>query len=237
MLGLALLGAAVSSLAQGTGAPGVNPKDNITKGEFFLKTDRLASGVSLQAVAVKYDRAFNAQSGANIEIPWVRLSTPGVVSSGLGDIAMRLRYVASSGPWSVISAVEVVAPTARQDALGSGKWQINPAIGAVYAFSQTTFGYAGYRHVLSVAGDRQRPDISDMQPRALLVHVWPQGHWAMADLKYTRSLKGSQSETLDLEAEAGTMLSADIGVWLRIGTSRLDSPRRGSVLFGLRQLW
>lgn len=236
-LGLTLLGMASPAHAEGNGAPGVNPKDNITKGEFFLKSDRLSGGVSLRAMAVKYDMAFNASSGANIEVPWIRLSTPGGASDGLGDIAMRVRYVTSSGPWSVISAIEVVAPTANRDDLGSGKWQVNPAIGAVYALTQTSFVYVGYRHVLSVAGDSHRAAISDMQPRALFVNVWPQGHWAMADVKYTRSLKGSKSEVLDLEAEAGTMLTRDVGAWVRIGTSRLDSPRRSGLLVGLRRIW
>ncbi len=234
---IAHLGATCLAHAQSNGAPGVNPKDNITKGEFFLKSDRLSGGNSLQAMAVKYDRAFNTSSGANVEIPWLRMSTSTGVYDGLGDIAMRLRYVTSSGPWSVISAVEVVAPTAGRDDLGSGKWQINPAIGAVYALTQTSFVYAGYRHVLSVAGDDHRAAISDMQPRVLLVRVWPKGHWAMADVKYTRSLKGNKSEVLDMEAEAGTMLSRDVGAWIRLGTSRYDSPRQTGLLVGLRKIW
>lgn len=76
-----------------------------------------------------------------------------------------------------------------------------------------------------------------MQPRALLARVWQQGYWALADVKYTRSLKGSRSEALDLEFEGGKMLVPDIGAWIRVGTSRMDSPRRNGVLVGLRRIW
>lgn len=234
---LLLLSVAALARADGAGAPGINPKDNITKGEVFLKSDRLGGGASLQALAVKYDMAFNASSGANVEVPLIRVTAAGSTSVGLGDVAMRVRHVVSSGPWSVIAAAEFVAPTASKNELGSGKWQVNPAAGVVYALSPTSFVYAGYRHVLSVAGDDNRQDISDMQPRALFARVWQQGYWVLADVKYTRSLKGSRSEALDLELEGGKMLSADLGAWVRVGTSRMDSPRHAGLLVGMRRIW
>lgn len=103
-----------------------------------------------------------------MEVPLIRVDTGARTFSGVGDIALRARNVQSDGPWSTLLAAEVVLPTASDDALGSGKWQINPAGGVVYALSQTSFVFAGYRHILSVAGDDDRPDISDMQPRVLL---------------------------------------------------------------------
>lgn len=172
-----------------------------------------------------------------MELPLIRVDTGAQTFSGVGDIALRVRHVQSSGPWSALLAGELVLPTAGDDALGSGQWQFNPAAGVVYALSRTSFVFAGYRHVLSLAGDGDRPDISEMQPRVLLARVWERGYWALADLKYTRQLKGSPSETLDLEFEGGAMLSPSVGAWLRVGTSSLDSPRQWGVLFGLRQVW
>lgn len=219
------------------GAPGVNPKDNITKGEAFYKFDRLEGGASLQALAFKYDRAFGASWGGNVELPLIRIDTGERTFGGVGDVALRLRHVRSTGPWSVLFGGEVVLPTASEDALGSGKWQFNPVAGVVYALSPTSFVFAGYKHFFSVAGDDDRPDISDMQPRLLLARVWQQGYWALGDLKYTKQLKGSKLETLDLELEGGMMLSSSVGAWLRMGTSSMDSTRKWGVLFGLRQIW
>lgn len=73
-----------------SGAPGVNPKDNITKGELIYKFDRLDGGASLQALAFKYDHAFNVSVGANVEVPLIRLSTPGADFSGLGGRALSV---------------------------------------------------------------------------------------------------------------------------------------------------
>lgn len=223
--------------ASGSGAPGVNPKDNLTKGEAFVKFDRLEGGGSLQALALKYDRAFDAASGGNVELPLIRLDVPALRVSGLGDVALRVRHVATSGPWSVIVAAEAVLPTASRDEFGSGKWQLNPVAGAVYALTPTSFDFVGYKHLFSVAGDDDRPDISDMQPRVLLARVWPQGYWALADLKYTKALKGDRSESLDLEFEGGRMLAADLGAWVRVGTSGMDRSRRWGLLVGLRRIW
>ena len=55
---------------------------------------------------------------------------------------------------------EAVAPTASHDALGLGKWQLNPVVGFVYSFTPTTFLYMGYKHLYSVGGDSARPDIN-----------------------------------------------------------------------------
>jgi len=220
-----------------SGAPGVNPKDNITKGEVFYKFDSLEGGASLQAIAVKYDYALGASAGANVELPLIRVDAPGAHVSGPGDVAGRVRHVRTSGPWSVIVAAEAVLPTASDDRLGRGKWQLNPVAGVVYALTPTSFAFVGYKHFFSVGGDDDRPDISDMQPRALLARVWEQGYWALADLKVTKSLKGDKSETLDMEFEGGTMLAPDLGAWVRVGTSGMDSPRRWGMLFGLRRIW
>lgn len=232
-----LCGASKEAWADGRGAPGVNPKDNLTKGEFFLKTDRIDGGASLDAMVLKYDRAFGANLGGNIEVPWLRVRSPGMSTVGLGDIAMRVRHVATDGSWSVIAAAEMVMPTASKDELGSGKWQLNPAIGVVYALTPTSFVYLGYRHVFSVAGDSDRADISDMQPRALIARVWPQGYWSLADLKFTKSLKGSKPEQLDLEFEGGAMVAPGVGAWVRLGTSARDSARNMGVLVGVRRIW
>ncbi len=150
-----LVGAAAAAAAEpaSTGAPGVNPKDNLTKAEVFAKVDRLEGGGSLQALAIKYDRAFDASTGGNVELPLIRIDAPGLVTSGVGDIALRVRRVHSAGPWSVIVAAEAVLPTASRSEFGRGKWQLNPVAGAVYSLTPTSFVFVGYKHFFSIAGE------------------------------------------------------------------------------------
>lgn len=217
--------------AQEDGSPkGVNPKENLTKLELIHRFEGFSGRARIHAIAVKYDRALSADLGANIEIPVVRFSAPGLGETGLGDAEFRVRMVRNDGRLSWIGALEVVAPTASNDLLGAGKWQLNPGFGAVYALSRSTFVYAGYKHVLSVGGDSARRDIDQSQPRLLAAFTSPRGWWVLGDLTYTRDHK-AKTNALDIEAEAGAMLAPTVAISARIGTSALDSTR--NLMFGL----
>lgn len=228
---------ATPGLAQQDNTPkGVNPRDNITKVDLIYRHEASSGGGRINAIALKYDRALTASLGANIEIPVIRFSAPGIAESGIGDTELRLRYVRNDGAISWVAAAEVVTPTASSDFLGKGKWQLNPGFGAVYAVSRTTFVYAGYKHLLSVGGDSARPDINRSQPRLLAAITSPQGWWVLGDLKFTRDHK-ARTDGLDIEAEAGRMLSRDVAVSFRLGTSALDSPRSRMLSLNVRHLF
>ena len=226
-------GMASSQEDVGTAAPGVNPKDNITKTELLYRYDSLDLGDYSQSFTLKYDRAFTSKWGGNIEVPFVAYKGFGLDEAGLGDIQARLRYTTQVGRTSVILGGEVVLPTATDDALGRGKYQFNPAIGAVLPLSQTSFVYFGYKHFLSFAGDDNRPDINESQPRILAAYTSPEGWWVLGDLKYTHSWETETQQT-DLEIELGRMIGPATGIWTRVGSSWLDSDREASVLFGIR---
>jgi hypothetical protein len=214
-------------------APGVNPKDNITKTEVLFRYDNLNLGDYSQSITLKFDKAFNAQWGANVEVPFVAYKGFGLDQAGLGDIQARIRYTGQWGRLSTILGAELVMPTATDDALGRGKYQFNPAVGAVYPVSQTSFVFLGYKHFLSFAGDDARPDINESQPRILGAYVSPQGWWMLGDLKYTKSWE-TEVEQVDVDLEYGRMIAPATGVWVRAGTSYLDSDRDFGVLVGIR---
>jgi len=227
---------ATGAVAQEDGtsaAPGVNPKDNITKIELLYRYDSLDRGDYTQSLTLKYDRAFNSRWGGNIEIPTVGFKGFGLSETGLGDIQARLRYTRQVGSASVILGGELVLPTATDDALGRGKYQFNPAVGAVFPLSETSFVYLGYKHLWSVAGDDMRPDINESQPRLLAAYTSPKGWWALGDLKYTESWE-TGARQVDFDLELGRMVGASTGIWTRLGTSWLDSDRDASVLLGIR---
>ena len=163
----------------------------------------------------------------------MRYGAPGLVEAGLGDMNLRVRYNVALGAVTLIPGVEVVVPTASKDVLGQGRVQLNPVLGAVMPLSPTAFVFVGYKHLLSVGGDRDRPDIDASQPRLLAARLSPAGWWMLADAKYTRD-RGTRLEALDLELEAGQMLSPNAGVSARIGTSALDSARRSTFGLNLR---
>jgi hypothetical protein len=245
-------------------APGVNPKDNITKAEVIFQHDNLENGVSVTTMALKYDIAFDANWGANIELPISNLrgpvppvtsrggpallvedterpvtGSPGATfdAFGIGDLRLRSRNVRTHGRVSVLSAVELVVPTATDDLIGTGKWQINPVVGAVYAFDQQTFAFAGYKHYFSIAGDDQREDINRSEGRALFARLFTNATWVLGDIKYSKSHTGLEAETLDLEGEYGTMLSRSVALSGRVGTSFLDSQRQFGLSLNLRKIF
>lgn len=221
---------------QGT-APGVNPKDNITKAEAIFQYNNLESGLETFTLAAKYDVAFDARWGGNVELPLTTLSGPGFSETDIGDLNLRVRNVRTRGAVSIISAVEVVVPTAGSELTGSGKWQVNPVIGAVYAFDRQTFAFLGYKHYISVAGDDERDDIDRSEVRALFARLFRNATWTLADLKYSQSYEGGSLETLDLEVEYGSMLSKSVALSGRVGTSFLDSNRDFGLSLNVRKIF
>ena len=280
ILGAMLLVAHASSTAQETAdadwsvesgdkelsgtAPGVNPKDNITKAEVIIKHDNLSDGTSVTTMALKYDIAFDQHWGANIELPVTNLrgrvqpaATGGDPTllvrnierplespagstfneAGIGDLNLRARNVNTFGPVSLLSAVEFVVPTATNDVIGSGKLQVNPVIGAVYAFNQQTFAFGGYKHYFSIAGEDDRENINRSEVRVLFARLFTNATWTLGDIKYSKSHKGLKAETVDLEVEYGSMLSRSIALSGRVGTSFLDSERQFGLSLNLRKIF
>ncbi len=227
----------VSAQAGSESAPGVNPKDNITKVELLYKFDRLDNGGGINSLTYKYDKALDANWGFNVEMPFIVFDAAGLEDAGLGDIQARVRYVKSVGQISYLAGAEVVAATASDDVLGLGKWMLNPVAGLVYAFSKTTFAFVGYKHFFSVAGDNDRLDVNDSQPRLILGYTDPAGWWLLSDTKYTKSWEGNELEFIDTEVELGQMVDRGTGMWIRAGTGLLDSPKEFSINLGIRNIF
>jgi hypothetical protein len=217
-------------------AKGVNPKDNITKCDLIGKYDHYDDRINISSLALKYDRALGAIFGVNLEVPMVAVESPEVSKNGLGDILLRGRAVRSYDHTTIIAAAELVFPTASDDVLGAGKWQINPVLGAVHMLSPTLFCFAGYKHITSFAGDDDRFDLNQSQPRALMAYTSYNGWWVLADGKYTFDWN-LETNVFDLEAEAGQMLNHSIAISGRVGTSFLDSTREFGMSINLRYLF
>lgn len=218
-------------------APGVNPKDNITKAEVIIQYNNLEGGFDAATLAFKYDLAFNSNWGANVELPVTHFSGPGLNATDIGDLNLRARNVQTSGRISLLSAVELVVPTAGSEFTGTGRWQINPVVGAVYAFDQQTFAFAGYKHYFSFAGEDSRDEINRSEVRALLARLFANATWTLADLKYTSSHTGAEPQTLDFEIEYGSMISSSTALSGRIGTSFLDSNRDFGFSINIRRIF
>jgi hypothetical protein len=91
--------------------------------------------------------------------------------SGLGDFNAFLAFLLpSAGDWQIGVGPLVAMPTATDDALGSGKWQLGVAGVAVSNITPTFLAGALVTWQASVAGDEDRADTSVLttQPLAIM---------------------------------------------------------------------
>ena len=101
--------------------------------------------------------------------------------SGLGDITEQLFFSpkkpTSGGVIWGVGAVMIV-PTATDSLLGSEKWSVGPAGIAITMRGPWTLGALG-NHAWSIAGDDNRPDISNTFIQPFVAYTWPSA-WTAA---------------------------------------------------------
>lgn len=215
----ALLGQTVSPAQEEPAVRGVNPADNLTKFEILPKFTMIdgSSDTSISNVTFKYDRAFQGVYGLNFELPVGCFDSPFAGDFGIGDLNVRGRYQHRAGKWTFIAGAEAVFPIATDDTLGSGKYQLNPTVVAVYAFSSQTFAALAAKHLFSIAGDSDRADIVQGQYRLIVAHTTPGGWWFLADPQLWVDYDHGARIHFAPEVEIGKMVSRTTGVWLRGG--------------------
>ncbi|NTU60067.1 MAG: transporter [Deltaproteobacteria bacterium] len=121
------------------------------------------------------------------DLPYQWTDTPtgenpdGELDRGLGDALVQALLVAPvGGKWAYVLGTQVILPTARKDAMGTGKYQLVPTLGAKYDLGQWSRGAwcgALVRHAFDVASkDDERAHVSQtyLQPfvNILLPRLW-----------------------------------------------------------------
>lgn len=200
------------------GAKGVNPADNITKIEILPKVTMLDDDISITTVTLKYDKALGPKWGFNVELPIARFDSPFGGQTGIGDTNFRLRYTYKAAPRiTLIVGGEAVFPTATKTSLGSGKFQINPTVAAVYQVNKNTFVAGAVKQLISIAGKEMRENIRQGQFRAIVGYIAPTGWWALADPQvWVDYRKGGRTEFAP-EFEVGKMVLPTVGLFFRTG--------------------
>jgi hypothetical protein len=205
---------------------GVNPAENISRLEVAPKVDRKVGRVTVPSLAFKYDQALGPNFAFNLEVPLVGYRGPGQEAAGLGDVQFRVRYIRPFGPsFFGGGGVEFVTPSATADVLGRGKWQTNPTLVGVYAWSRQMFTAGVYKHFVSVDGQEDRSRINESNVRLLHAYSAPTGWWLLGDvrLEYDHvETRGRNRRTLVPEIESGMMLGPGTSLALRMGTTLID---------------
>lgn len=179
-----LMGASLSAQAQSS--RGVNPADIDSRADVILKRVRLDPGGHADSVTFKYDYKVNQTVGLNFELPaYSRVSTPGLSATGQGDLFARARWIQPDGAWIYGASAETVLPTASDDALGTGRYQLNVAGLAVRVFSASFLTAVAVKQVTSVGGDADREKFSNTELRLVPVWILPDGWAITGELRQT----------------------------------------------------
>jgi hypothetical protein len=214
---------------------GVNPADIFSRADLILKAVNLSSGESITAVA-KYDKKLGEGLGANIELPFASYVNVGAADAfGIGDLFARVRYVKPlSQSVIALASAELVAPTATNDLLGTGKWQLNPGGGLVKIWSPKMFTAIVYKHSFSIAGDSARASINTNQIRAIQSFILNRGAYFTVDGRHEWKSSGINENWTTGEIEFGKQFDASFAASVRIGKAFGDRKNDGSIEFNVR---
>lgn len=214
---------------------GVNPADILSRADLVVKVTNLEQGEAFVAVA-KYDQKLGEGLGANVELPVASYINVGAADAfGMGDLFMRLRYVKPlSQSVIALASAELVAPTATNDLLGTGKWQLNPGGGLVKIWSPKLFTAAVYKHSFSIAGEDNRADINTNSARLIHSFILDRGYYFTLDGRHEWQTAGVNEDWSTTEIEVGRQFSARFAASMRFGKAFGDRANDGAVEINVR---
>ncbi|MCA0404781.1 MAG: hypothetical protein LCH39_01345 [Proteobacteria bacterium] len=241
---LALLASASAAMAQQeeVKARGVNPADNDTRADVILKYNWLSNRSGIFTTTLKFDYRITQEAGFNIEFPVLGhfhmrspvAGTPGLNDTGVGDVFVRLRYIAGVGTsqlghTSLGGAVEVVLPTASEKTLGSGTYQLNASVLAVQAWSPTLITAVIAKTANSVHEFNGRNAVQEHTFRVVQAFILPRGMFVTLDGKYNWETINRRDRWLEAQIEFGMMLDARTAASVALGRKWGDRADRGAV--------
>jgi hypothetical protein len=161
---------------------GQDPTKPIARLDLRLKYQDLPGGNSSVVPTLRLDVPLELGEsgwtlGTRFDLPFVINDVPspdnpgGDWHGGVGDaLSQFLLITPPQGRWQFGFGTQVIFPTASQDQMGTGKWQLAPIIAGVYALPEISKGsFVGLliKDQFSVAGADGRKDINDLVIQSL----------------------------------------------------------------------
>jgi hypothetical protein len=144
------------------------------------------------------------------------LTTPGPNRvTGLGDIAFFDVLVPdhySWGSWGIGAAF--VFPSATDDKLGAGKWQLGPAFTLLFQGIPNVQLGVIVQNPISFAGDSDRPDVNQMLIQPIAQYNFPKGWYAsIGDFTWSFDWENGGAPTIPLALQVGRVVKIGGLVW------------------------
>lgn len=219
---------------------GVNPADIDTRFDVIGKYNWLPNDAHVFTTTLKYDYRATSKVGLNFELPVLGhfhspsmvigpMTVPSADDWGIGDVFARIRYIDRAGQWSYGGAIETAFPTATQDSLGTGKFQLNPAALAVYAWSPSVITAGVVKSVNSIGGEGDRADIRNIELRGIQAFMFPNRMFVTLDLKHTWELINAEDRWWDGAGEVGYQFNPQLVGSIRASRKWGDRDDRGAI--------
>jgi hypothetical protein len=230
-------------------ARGVNPAENDTRLDLILKYNGLPNKTGIFTTTLKFDYRISQEIGLNVELPVLghfRSSamafSPAINDTGVGDLFVRLRYIAPIGASSFGStsfgvAAEGVFPTASQRTLGSGVYQLNASALIVQAWSPTVITALIGKAAQSVDELNTRTMLQENTLRIVQAFVLPRGMFVTLDGKYNWETVNRRDVWWEGAVEFGMMLDARTATSVSVGRKWGDREDHGSVTLGVKRFF
>jgi hypothetical protein len=183
-----------------------NLKDDGWRNAFILRTDIIRLG-GLRNFILRFD------------LPFVSFDPGqgGDAHHGLGDLygqALLVPYATSRFFLSVGSGLTL--PTASQDSLGAGKWQVSPLIIPGWRFQDPRgLFFVKIQDFVSVAGKSDRADIHYMTIMPLLAVKVGAGWWAGADTEAKIDWERGERKSYKSGVLLLRMWTRNFGTWVK----------------------
>jgi hypothetical protein len=181
---------------------------------------------------------------ANDVIPWhqvMRFTVPVITTpkpdreTGLGDISYFDIFVPGAEDWGIWGAgFTAVAPTASDDELGAGKFQLGPAFTAVYYKKKNWQIGAVVQNPVSFAGEGSRDDVAQLQIQPIINYLYGDWYFGAGDFNIIWDWEEDEA-TIPVAFQAGKIvkigkykynLSAELA-WTAVYPDDTVTPRWG----------
>ncbi len=151
----------------------------------------------------------------DLPVGWVEAR--GQSASGLGDLyAQALHVHPFSRKFALASGSGVLLPTAGDDLLGAGKWQVAPLVVPIWNLTRPRgMFFCKVQDYFSVAGKDHRPDIHALAVTPTMLWRFHPSKWLLADSEAVVDWRGDRTAYRS-GLLFGTALGPRRGAWIKL---------------------
>lgn len=176
----------------------------------------LPHGAQLETTIARVDVPFRGNWLLRVDTPvhtWLDPNRPGLSSAqGMGDVSAVLGWRAYNTPeYAFLIGVASTFPTASDDLLGTGKYNVGPIIATGRFLSRLeSFLFGVFQHSVSAGGDPDRADVSLSQLSLNINTIWVEKWWSTVQGVWRVDWERKTKSSMALEFELGRNI---LGRW------------------------